>query len=55
MSKPEANYMWDNVDTTIQIIESQIDFINKKTDLHDPKILFPDNDGSSQPSSHNIG
>ena len=27
VSKPEANYMWGNVDNTIQIIESQIDLI----------------------------
>ena len=33
MSKPESNYMWGNVDNTIQIIESQIDLINRKTDL----------------------
>ena len=55
MSKPEANYMWGNVDDTIQIIESQIDLINRKTDLYDPKLFSPDNDGYSQRSSHNIG
>ena len=33
MSKPEVDYMWGNVDNTIQIIESQIDLIHRKTDL----------------------
>ena len=55
MSKPAANYMWGNVDDTIQIIESQIDLINRKTDLYYPKICSPDNDICSQRSSHNIG
>ena len=55
MSKPEANYMWGNVEDTIQIIESQIGLINRKTDLYDPKFCSPDNDGCSQRSSHNIG
>ena len=55
MSKPEANYMWGNVDDTIQIIESRIDLINRKTDLYDPNFFPPDNDGCSQQSSHNIG
>ena len=39
MSKPEANYIWGNVDNTIQIIESQIDLINRTTDLYEPKIF----------------
>ena len=55
MSKPEANYLWGNVDNTIQIIESRIDLINRTTDLYDPKLFSPDNDGCSQRSSHNIG
>ena len=55
MSKTEANYMWGNVDDTIQIIESRIDLINRKTDLYDPKYCSPDNDGCSQQSSLNIG
>ena len=55
MSTPEANYMWGNVDKTIQIIESQIDLINRKTDLYDPKFCSQDNDGCSQKSSHIIG
>ena len=29
--------MWDNVDNTIQIIESLIDLISKTTDLYDPQ------------------
>ena len=44
-----------NVDDTIQIIESQIDLINRTTHLYDPKFCSPDNDGCSQLSSHNIG
>ena len=55
MSKPDANYMWVNVDDTIQIIESRIDLINRTTDLYDPKFCSPENDGCSQRSSHNIG
>ena len=55
MSKPEANYMWDNVDNTIKIIESRIDLINRKTDLYDPKCFSQDNDGCSQKSYHIIG
>ena len=55
MSKPEANYVWGNVDDTIQIIGSRIDLINRTTNLYDPKCFSPDNDGCSQQSSHNIG
>ena len=51
MSKPAANYMWRNVDDTIQGIESRIDLINRTTDLYDPKFCSPDNDGCS----HKIG
>ena len=55
MIKPEANYMWGNVDNTIQIIESRIDLINRTTDLYYPKYCSPDNDGCSQQSSRIIG
>ena len=55
MSKPEENYIWGNVDNTIQIIESLINLINSKTDLYDPKFCSQDNDGCSQKSSHIIG
>ena len=55
MSKPEANYMWGNVDNTIQIIESRIDLINRTTDLYDPKFCSQDNDGCSQKSFHIVG
>ena len=55
MSKPEAKYVWGNVDNTIQIIESRIDLINGKTYLYDPKFFSQDNDGCSQKSSHIIG
>ena len=40
MIKPEANYMWGNVDNTIKIIESLIDLINRTTDLYDPKFCL---------------
>ena len=43
------------MDNTIQIIESQIDLINRKTDLYDPKFVSHENDGCSQQSSHIIG
>ena len=36
MSKPKSIYMGDNVNKTIQIIESRIDLINRRTDLYDP-------------------
>ena len=55
MSKPEAYYMWGNVENNIQIIESPIYLINRKTDVHDPKFCSQDNDGCSQKSSHIIG
>ena len=48
MSKPAANYMWGNVDDTIQGIESRSDLINITTDLYDPTFCSPDNDGCSQ-------
>ena len=55
MSKPEAKYMWGNMDNTIQIIESRIDLINRKTDLYDPKFCSQENEDCSQKSSHIIG
>ena len=51
MSKPKENYMWGNVDNTIQIIETRIDLINRTTDLYDPKFCSPENDFCSQQSS----
>ena len=47
--------MWDNVDKTIQRIESRIYFINRKPDLYYPKFHSQDNDGCSLKSSHIIG
>ena len=55
MSKAEANYMWGNLDDTIEIIESRIELINRTTDLYDPKSCSQYNDGCSQQSSHIIG
>ena len=40
---------------TIQIIESRIELINRKTDLYDPKFCSQDNDGCSHKSSRIIG
>ena len=54
MSKPESIYMWDNVDKTIQIIESQIDLINRRTGLYDPRYFSQDNEDCSLKSSHII-
>ena len=47
--------MWENVDNTIQIIESRINLINRKTDLYDPNFFSQDNDICSLKSSHIIG
>ena len=47
--------MWENVDNTIQLIESRIDLINSKTDLYDPNFFSQDNDGCSLKSFHIIG
>ena len=55
MSKPESIYMWYNVDKTIQIIESRIDLINRRTDLYDPKYCVQDNESCSLKYSHIIG
>ena len=55
MSKPKSIYLWDNMDNTIQKIESLIDLINKGTDLYDPKLWSLDNDSCSLKSSHMIG
>ena len=55
MSKPESIYMWDNVDKTIQIIDSRIDLINKRTDLNDHQYFSKVNEDFSLKSSHIIG
>ena len=55
MSKNESIYMWDNVENTIQRIESKIDLINKKTDLYYPKYYSQDIEGCSLKYSHIIG
>ena len=47
--------MLGNVDNTIQIIESQIDLINRETDLYYPKLCSQDNYVCSKKSSHIIG
>ena len=55
MSKLELIYMWENVDITIQIIESRIDLINRRTDLYDPQYCSQDNENISLKYSHSIG
>ena len=55
MSKPKSIYMWENVDNTIQIIESRIDLFTKKTDLYYPRYCSKDNEDLSFKSSHIIG
>ena len=52
---PSTNKYRDNVNKTIQRIESRIDLINRKTDLYDPTFPHQDNDGCSLKSSHIIG
>ena len=54
MGKPHSIYMWDNVDKTIQIIESQIDLMSKTTDLYYPQYCSKDNECCSLKSSHII-
>ena len=54
MGKTQSIYMWDNVDKTIQIIESRNDLISKKTDLYDPQYFSKDNEDCSLKSSHII-
>ena len=55
MSKPKSIYMWENVDNTIQRIESRIDLFTKKTDLYYPRYCSKDNEDLSFKSSHIIG
>ena len=54
MSKPESIYMWDDVDKTIQIIESQIELINRRTYLYDSKYCSQDNESCLLKYSHII-
>ena len=55
MSKPQSIYMWENVDKTIQRIESQIDLISKTTYFYDPQYISKDNEDCSLKYSHIIG
>ena len=55
MIKTESIYMWENVDNTIQIIESQNDLINRRTDLYYPQYCPKENEDCSLKSSHIIG
>ena len=55
MIKTESIFMWDNMENTIQITESRIDIINRKTNLYDPNFCSQDNDGCSLKYSYIIG
>ena len=55
MGKPKSIYMWENVDKTIQRIESRIDLINRRTYLYDPKYCSQYNEGCSLKFSQIIG
>ena len=55
MSKPESIYLWDNVEKTIKIVVSLIDFFNRRTDLDDPQYCSKDNEDFSLKYSHIIG
>ena len=54
MSILQSIYMWENVDKTIQRIESRIDLISKTTDLYDTQYCSKDNEDCSLKSSHII-
>ena len=54
MNKPESIYMWENLEKTIQIIESRIDLISKTTYLYYPQYCSKDNVDCSLKSSHII-
>ena len=41
MSNTSANYKWGKVYSTVQGTESQIDLINRTTDLYEPKFYSP--------------
>ena len=47
--------MWENVDKTIQKIESRMNLVNQKTDLYHTKFCSQDNDGCSLKYSRIIG
>ena len=55
MSKPEPIYMWDNVEKTIQIIESRTDLIYKTTHLYDPQYCSQNKEDCSLKYYHIIG
>ena len=55
MSEPQSIYMWENVDKTIQRIESQTDLISKTTDLYYLQYYSKDNEKISLKYSHIIG
>ena len=54
MSKPQSIYLWENVDKTIQRIDSLIDLFLKTTDLYDPQYFSKDNADFSLKYSHII-
>ena len=46
--------MWENMDKTIQIIQSLNDLISKTIDLYDNQYFYKDNEDCSLKSSHII-
>ena len=47
MSNTSAEYKWQILVQKIEEIESLTDLENRTTDLYDPKLFYPDNDGAS--------
>ena len=47
MSKPQSVYMWEDVDTIIHRIESQIDLIPKTTYIYESQYFPKDNEDCS--------
>ena len=55
VSKSESIYMWNNVDNTIQMIDSWNDLFSKTTDLYYPQNFSKKNEDCLLKSSHIIG
>ena len=54
MSKYRSIYIWENVDKTIQIIESRIEFNTKTTEFYGSKYFSKEDKGCSLQSYHLI-
>ena len=55
MSKLKSIHMWGNMYKIIQIIESRIDLINRRTDLYDPQYCSKYDEDFSIKYFHIIG